>query len=105
MGAPPVLTPQQRADALAKAAASRKRRAEVKSKIKSGDYTIDTVLELAQNDDAVAKMKVIALLESMPGVGKIRAENLMERIGIASSRRLRGLGPNQLSALLSEFSS
>jgi ribosomal protein S13 len=50
-------------------------------------------------------MKVIALLESMPGVGKIRAENLMERIGIASSRRLRGLGPNQLSALLSEFSS
>jgi hypothetical protein len=55
MGAPPVLTAQQRADALAKAAASRKRRAEVKSKIKSGDYTIDTVLELAQNDDAVRK--------------------------------------------------
>ena len=47
MGAPPILTPQQRADALAKAATSRKRRAEVKSKIKSGDYTIDTVLELA----------------------------------------------------------
>jgi len=55
MGAPPVLTAQQRADALAKAAASRKRRAEVKSKIKSGDYTIDTVLELAQNDDAVGE--------------------------------------------------
>ncbi len=48
---------------------------------------------------------MIALLESMPGVGKIRAENLMERIGIAPSRRLRGLGPNQLSALLSEFNS
>ena len=55
MGAPPILTPQQRADALAKAATSRKRRAEVKSKIKSGEYTIDTVLELAQIDDAVAK--------------------------------------------------
>jgi ribosomal protein S13 len=41
----------------------------------------------------------------MPGVGKIRAENLMERIGIAQSRRLRGLGPNQLNALLAEFSS
>jgi ribosomal protein S13 len=58
-----------------------------------------------QTDEAVAKMKVIALLESMPGVGKIKAENLMERIGIASSRRLRGLGPNQLNALLAEFSS
>ena len=48
-------------------------------------------------------MKVIALLESMPGVGKIRAESLMERIGIAQSRRLKGLGPHQINALLEEF--
>ena len=50
-------------------------------------------------------MKVVAFLESMPGVGKIRAENIMERLGIAPSRRLRGLGPNQINALLTEFSS
>ena len=55
------------------------------------------------SNEAIAKMKVIALLESMPGVGKIRAESLMERIGIAQSRRLKGLGPHQINALLEEF--
>ena len=41
----------------------------------------------------------------MPGVGKIRAEEIMERLGIANSRRLRGLGPHQINALLEEFNS
>ena len=103
MGAPPVLTAQQRADALAKAAASRKRRAEVKSKIKSGDYTIDTVLELAQNDDAVAKMRVRELLEALSGVGKVRAQSLMERLNISPTRRIAGLGRHQIKELRSEF--
>jgi ribosomal protein S13 len=39
----------------------------------------------------------------MPGVGKVRAKEIMSRIGIADSRRLRGLGANQISALLREF--
>ena len=103
MGAPPVLTPQQRADALAKAAASRKRRAEVKAKIKSGDYTIDTVLELAQNEDAVAKMRVRELLEALSGVGKVRAQSLMERLNISPTRRIAGLGRHQIKELRSEF--
>ena len=103
MGAPPVLTPQQRADALAKAATSRKRRAEVKSKIKSGDYTIDTVLELAQKDDAVAKMRVRELLEALSGVGKVRAQSLMERLNISPTRRIQGLGRHQIKELRSEF--
>jgi ERCC4-type nuclease len=101
----PTLTKEERAAALLKAAAARKVRAELREKLKNGEITLSDAFSRIQTDDAVAKMKVIALLESMPGVGKIRAENLMERIGIASSRRLRGLGPNQLSALLSEFSS
>lgn len=103
MGAPPVLTTQQRADALAKAAASRKRRAEVKSKIKSGDYTIDTVLELAHRDDAVAKMRVRELLEALSGVGKVRAQSLMERLSISPTRRIAGLGRHQIKELRSEF--
>lgn len=103
MGAPPILTPQQRADALAKAATSRKRRAEVKSKIKSGEYTIDTVLELAQKDDAVAKMRVRELLEALSGVGKVRAQSLMERLNISPTRRIQGLGRHQIKELRSEF--
>jgi ribosomal protein S13 len=48
-------------------------------------------------------MKVSALLESLPGVGKVRAKQLMERLGIADSRRVRGLGTNQRAALEREF--
>ena len=51
----------------------------------------------------VAKLKVVDLLQSMPGVGKVRAQEIMRRIGIADSRRLRGLGANQVQALLREF--
>ncbi len=48
-------------------------------------------------------MRVIALLESMPGVGKVKAAVVMEKVGIAHSRRIRGLGAKQISALLLEF--
>ena len=48
-------------------------------------------------------MKVSALLESMPGVGKVRATQIMERLGIAETRRVRGLGANQIAALEREF--
>ena len=103
MGAPPQLTPEQRSAALAKAAASRKRRAEVKNKIKSSEFTIDTVLELAQSDDAVAKMRVRELLEALSGVGKVRANSLMEKLNISPTRRIAGLGRHQIKELRNEF--
>ena len=103
MGAPPQLTPEQRSAALAKAAASRKRRAEVKNKIKSSEFTIDTVLELSQSDDAVAKMRVRELLEALSGVGKVRANSLMEKLNISPTRRIAGLGRHQIKELRNEF--
>jgi ribosomal protein S13 len=48
-------------------------------------------------------MKVSALLESMPGVGRVRARQIMDEVGIAASRRVRGLGSNQARALLDRF--
>jgi hypothetical protein len=99
----PPLTPEQRAAALEKAAQARKDRAEVKNKLKHGSITLPQVLKEGQTDDVVGKMKVSALLESMPGVGKVRAKQIMERLGIAESRRVRGLGANQRSALEGEF--
>ena len=103
MGAPPQLTPEQRAMALAKAAQSRKRRAEVKGKIKSGEFSIDTVLEIAANEDSVGKMRVRELLEALSGVGKVRATTLMERLNISPTRRIQGLGRHQLKQLRHEF--
>lgn len=99
----PPLTPEQRAAALEKAAKARKERAEVKNKLKTNDKTLPEVLKEGQTDDVVGKMKVSALLESMPGVGKVRAKQIMERLGIAESRRVRGLGTNQRTALENEF--
>lgn len=103
MGLPPQLSDEQRKEALLKAAASRKRRAEVKFKIKNGEFSIDTVLEIAKNEDAIGKMRVKELLESMTGVGKIRAQSLMERLNISPTRRIQGLGRHQIKELRNEF--
>ena len=99
----PPLTPEQRAAALEKAAKARKDRAEVKNNLKRGATTLPAVLKQGQADEIVGKMKVSALLEAMPGVGKVRARQIMERLGIAESRRVRGLGANQRTALENEF--
>ena len=103
MGLPPQLTPEQRQQALLKAAASRKRRAEVKEKLKSGALSIDNILEISKSEDAVAKMRVKELLESLSGVGKVRAQSLMERLNISPSRRIQGLGRLQIKQLREEF--
>jgi hypothetical protein len=99
----PPLTPDQRAAALEKAAKARKERAEVKNNLKRGTLKLPAVLKQGQTDDIIGKMKVSALLEAMPGVGKVRARQIMERLGIAESRRVRGLGANQRTALEHEF--
>lgn len=99
----PPLTPDQRAAALEKAAKARKERAEVKNNLKRGATTLPAVLKQGQSEDVIGKMKVSALLEAMPGVGKVRARQIMERLGIAESRRVRGLGANQRAALENEF--
>ncbi len=103
MAAPPVLTDAQRKAALEKAAEARRVRAELKERLKMGSVTLDEVLELASTDEIVGKTKVLAVLESLPGVGKVKARRLMEEIGIAESRRLRGLGDQQRAALLKSF--
>ncbi|HEX3614743.1 MAG TPA: integration host factor, actinobacterial type [Sporichthyaceae bacterium] len=99
----PPLTPEQRAAALEKAAIARRERAEVKNRLKHSGVTLASVIKEGQEDEIVGKMKVSALLESMPGVGKVRAKQIMERLGISETRRVRGLGTNQIAALEREF--
>ena len=103
MGLPPELSDDQRKQALQKAAHARKRRAEVKLKIKSGEFSIGTILEIAKNEDAIAKMRVKELLEALNGVGKVRARSLMERLNISPTRRIQGLGRHQIKELRNEF--
>jgi hypothetical protein len=97
----PVLTDEQRKQALEKAAEARRKRAELKGQLKSGKLTLTDVL--ARSDDTVGKMKVSTVLESLPGVGKVRARKIMEKLDISASRRVRGLGAKQRESLLAEF--
>ncbi len=99
----PALTPEQRAAALEKAAVARRERAAVKNRHKHSGASLSEVLQEGQSNEVIGKMKVSAVLESMPGVGKIRARRLMEQLGISESRRVRGLGAKQLEALEREF--
>ena len=103
MSLPPRLTDEQRLKALEKAASSRKRRAFVKSELKQGVLDIEAVLELSKTDDAVANMRVRELLESLSGVGKVRALTLMERLEISPTRRVKGLGRHQITQIRNEF--
>ena len=103
MGAPPKLTPEERARALAKAKESRLIRASVKARVKTGELSITDVLTMAKSDEAVAKMRVLELVESIAGVGKIRARSTLERLEISLTRRLQGLGNRQAKVLSQEF--
>lgn len=98
----PTLTEEQRREALAKAAEARKARAEIKQRLKNGTLTLPQMLE-SQGDDTIGKMKVSAVLEALPGVGKVRAKKIMEQLEIAPTRRVRGLGDKQKTALLDVF--
>ena len=103
MPLPPALTAEQRQAALEKAAEARRQRAEVKAKLKQGSLGLGELFDQGTRDDALAKLKVVSVLESLPGVGKVQARRIMEELDISESRRLRGLGPNQKRKLLDHF--
>jgi hypothetical protein len=102
MPLPPPLTEEQRRRALEKAAEARRKRAELKEQLKSGRTSLKDLLERT-GDEIVGKMKVSNVLESLPGVGRVRARKIMERLDISESRRMRGLGAKQKGNLLDEF--
>lgn len=95
MPLPPTLSPEQRQAALEKAAAARRLRAELKEKLKMGSLSLKELLEQSATDEIVGKMKVLAVLESLPGLGKVKARRLMDEIGISETRRVQGLGDQQ----------
>lgn len=96
----PRLSAEQRADALAAAAAARSARAQARADLKAGRLSLAELLERADADSQLAAMRVTALLAALPGYGEVRAAALLRELRIAESRRLRGLGPRQRAALL-----
>src|SRR5690348_1162705 len=105
MPLPPALSADQRQAALEKAAAARRMRAELKEKLKMGSISLRELLQQADQDDVVGKMKVLAVLESLPGLGKVKARRMMEEVGISETRRLHGLGDQQRKKLFERLNS
>jgi S13-like protein len=103
MSLPPALSPEQRQAALEKAAVARRERAEVKERLKTGSLTLKELFDSGDLDDTLGKLRVVSMLESLPGVGKVKARRVMEELEISESRRLRGLGGNQRRRLLERF--
>ena len=98
MATPPILTPEQRAAALEKAKEARAARADIKARLKMGSMSLSDALN--SDDSNVGKLKVVSLLESLPGVGKVKARKVMDEVGIADNRRIQGLGTQQRQSLL-----
>ena len=98
MATPPQLSPEQRAAALEKAKEARALRADIKNRLKMGSLSLKEALD--SDDSNVGKLKVVSVLESLPGVGKVKARKVMEEVGIADNRRVQGLGTQQRIALL-----
>ena len=94
----PTLTDDQRKAALEKAAEARHARAQLRDDIKSGKVTVESVL--TSEDPIAQRLKVSALIESLPGYGKAKAAKVMTELGISEPRRVKGLGARQREQLL-----
>jgi ribosomal protein S13 len=74
-----------------------------KDEVARGTQGIAAVIALAKADQTLAGIKVHDLLTSLPGVGPKRAAGLIAEVGIAPSRRIRGLGEHQVAALIARL--
>jgi len=98
---PPRLSRRSRRKAGLKAVIARQERARVKEQVALGEiYFFDLFKDERK---AIARMKLIDLLQSVPGIGQSRADVIMERTGISPSRRIGGVGHRQLDLLRQEF--
>ena len=99
----PELDADARREALEKAKRARQVRAQLKHMLKSGEVELHEVLSRAGDAPALAKMRVVEVLEALPNVGKVTAAKLMDELKISPTRRVQGLGRRQKAALLDRF--
>jgi hypothetical protein len=98
MSKPPQLSNEERRAALLKASAARKLRADFKLDVKKKKVRWFSAFD--RTEEAIQKMRIKELLESIPSFGSTRAENILDQIGISHSRRIKGIGVRQKNELL-----
>ena len=97
----PKLSQEEKKNALAKAQEMRRARSQMRERLKKGDLDLNEVLKA--DDEVTARMRVAYLLRSLPRVGKVKAQRIMEEIGIDEKRRVQGLGKRQREALMARL--
>jgi Guanylate kinase len=98
---PPRLSRRSRRKAGESAVKARQERAKVKELITNGELFFFDLFE--DERKSVKRMKLMDLLQSVPGIGKVRAEIVMSKAQISPSRRIGGVGKRQLEILRQEF--
>ena len=99
----PKLSEEELQSARKAATAARRSRADFKEQVRSGALSIGEALEKAMQDDVLAHIKVVDLLKTQRRIGQVRAEEIMNKLSIAPTRRIRGLGKHQIDGIVEEF--
>lgn len=100
----PRLSTEDIAENLAKAMAARQARKQLLDQVRTGELTVAEVLSRGKSDPLVAKTKVSAVVQALPGYGTVRAAAALAEANIVESRRVGGLGVRQRDALLTVLS-
>lgn len=90
-------------DALRRANDIRSERARLKESLRNGDIAIIEVL--SDPPPCVATAKVLDLVLAVPKYGRVKANKLLERCRVSSSKTVNGLTPRQRKELLDMLSS
>ena len=98
---PPRLSTRERRRAGEKAVLARQDRAKVKEQVASGELFFFDLFK--DERKSIARMKLMDLLQSVPGIGQARAQLIFERTNISPSRRIGGVGHRQIELLRQEF--
>jgi len=99
----PKLTEEELQAARRAATEARRTRADFKQRVRQGTLTIGDALERASKDEVLAHIKVVDLLKTQRRIGQVRAEEIMAKLSIAPTRRIRGLGKHQIDGIVEEF--
>ncbi|WP_146338559.1 integration host factor, actinobacterial type [Nesterenkonia sp. NBAIMH1] len=99
------LSQEERDRAREKALEARSARAQVKREFGAGALSFTQVLERADAEEAIARLRCTELLEALPGIGRVTAVRICDELGVSVNRRLGGLGVKQRRALTDRLAS
>ncbi|MGQ4353104.1 integration host factor, actinobacterial type [Streptomyces drozdowiczii] len=95
----PILTLEQRADALAKAGRVRRERSKMLAALEAGGLSLLDVLD--RGEDTARQTR--AVQQSLPGVSTVKARRHLVALGISKARRVQNLGERQRARLIELF--